>query len=178
MPAGCHKEKICKLAGDFVVRSRVIQILHEAELSSNLYILLAKEFVLKSWAADIVLSLGSASGDSLIVKLVCSLAKSHRSNIWVLAAKLKAFYKKHNLLSYNKSTVLSVANLLDLWTVGITYSFGIRLDIYMCFGLCLCLTSLGFSFLSSIFLTDLVCALYCFDWTKCLVMCKKDMSHI
>ncbi|KAG9301545.1 hypothetical protein G9A89_008397 [Geosiphon pyriformis] len=125
-----------ELAGDSAVGSKIVQSLHKTELSGNLYILLAKRFVLKSWIVDAILCLGSDFGGSLIVKLVHSLAESHRFNILLPVTKLKTFYKKHNLLPYNKSTVLLVASLSDVWTVEVSYSFNIRLGIYMCFGLC------------------------------------------
>ncbi|KAG9289447.1 hypothetical protein G9A89_008008 [Geosiphon pyriformis] len=104
----------CKMAGNSTLSSEIMRSLSEAKSSGGLYMLLAKRFVLKSWVSDTVLCLGLISGSSLIVKLVHNIAKSHRLNIWLPAAKLRAFYKKCNLLPQDGSAVLSVGGLLSL----------------------------------------------------------------
>ncbi|KAG9289003.1 hypothetical protein G9A89_015552 [Geosiphon pyriformis] len=104
----------CKMAGDSALGSRVMQFLSKAKSSGSLYMLLAKEFVLKSWVSDAVLCLDLTSGGSLIVKLVYNIAKSYRLNIWLPAAKLRAFYEKHNFLPWNESAVLLVDSLSSL----------------------------------------------------------------
>ncbi|KAG9296319.1 hypothetical protein G9A89_014911 [Geosiphon pyriformis] len=111
-------------------------------------------FVLKSWLSDAVLCLGLTSDSSLIVKLVCNIAESHRSNIWLPVTKLRAFYEKCNLLPWDGSVVPSVDSLSSLWAAGTICEFGFRLGVYLCFGLYSCLASLGFGFLDSIPLTD------------------------
>ncbi|KAG9300023.1 hypothetical protein G9A89_009751 [Geosiphon pyriformis] len=138
-----------KMAGDFTLGSGVMQSLSKAKSSDGLYMLLAKGFVLKSWVSDVILCLGLTFGDSLIVRLVRNIAKSHKSNIWLFAAKLRAFYKKCNLLLQDRSAVLSVGGLLSLW---------FQVGCSLCFDLYPCLASLGFGFLGSISLTDPVCA--------------------
>ncbi|KAG9297990.1 hypothetical protein G9A89_018818 [Geosiphon pyriformis] len=146
----CIRCKMCKMAGDSVVRSRVVQFLSKIESSGSLYMLLTKGFVLKSWMFNVILCLGSASGGSLIVKLIYSLAKNHNL--------IFVFYEKHNLLLCDESVVPLVNGLLSLWITDVICSFGIRLDIHLCFGLCSCLASLGFNFLNGILLMDSVCA--------------------
>ncbi|KAG9293653.1 hypothetical protein G9A89_018990 [Geosiphon pyriformis] len=141
--ASCCEEKAGEMAGESIVESRIEHFLHEAKLFSELYMLLAKRFVLKSWTADAIQCLGSDSGGHIIVKLLS-------------AAKLKAFYEKHNLLPQDRSVVLSVAGLLDVWAVDVVHSFGIRLGIYVSFGLCLYLAGLEFGSLYNILLTDSV----------------------
>ncbi|KAG9286816.1 hypothetical protein G9A89_012366 [Geosiphon pyriformis] len=145
LPASRCEEKICKMAGVSAVDGNVMQFLCETGSSDDFYMLLAKGFVLKSWVSDAALCLGLASGSSLIVKLVHNLAESYRSDIWMPAAKLKAFYKKHNFLPHDRLAVLSIVGLPEL------------LGIHMCFSLCLCLTRLDFSFLNSISLIVPAC---------------------
>ncbi|KAG9298068.1 hypothetical protein G9A89_018151 [Geosiphon pyriformis] len=91
-----------------------------AEASSNLYILLVKRFVLRSWMTDTVHYFSSVTSGNLIVKLVCSIAKSHKSSIWLSVVKLKVFYKKHNLLLCNKSIVPLVTGLSNFWAVELS----------------------------------------------------------
>ncbi|KAG9290240.1 hypothetical protein G9A89_022216 [Geosiphon pyriformis] len=146
--------KWCKMAGEFAERSKIMQFLSETEFSNGLYILLAKGFVLKSWVSNAILCLGLVSGSGLIVKLVCNLAESHRSDIWLPAAKLRAFYEKHNLLPCDGFAVPLINSLSNLWDTSVIYGFGFRLGVYLCFGLCSCFTKLGFGFLNSIPLTD------------------------
>ncbi|KAG9294051.1 hypothetical protein G9A89_004919, partial [Geosiphon pyriformis] len=150
------REKWCEIAGDFTTGDRVIYFLHEAKSSFSLYILLTKEFVLKSWMANAIWCLGSASGGCVVIDLVYSLAECYRSDIWLPAAKLRTFYEKHNLLPCNRFVVLTVTGLLDLWAADVVYSLGIRLGIHMSFGLCPRIAGLGFGFLCNIFLINLV----------------------
>ncbi|KAG9307724.1 hypothetical protein G9A89_023289 [Geosiphon pyriformis] len=148
----------CKMAGKSAERSRIMQFLSEVESSNDLYILLAKEFVLKNWVSNAVLCLGLAFDSDLIVKLVHNLAKSHRSDIWLSAAKLRVFYEKHNLLPCDGSAVLLINGLSGLWDTSVIRSFGFRLGVHLYFSLCPCFTKLGFGFLNSILLTDPACA--------------------
>ncbi|KAG9299911.1 hypothetical protein G9A89_009639 [Geosiphon pyriformis] len=93
------RERWCKVAGNSAIRDRVVHSLREAKLSYSLYILLAK-----------------------------GLAECHRSDIWLPAAKLRAFYEKHNLLPCDGSVVSSITSLSNFWTVDVVHGLGIRLD--------------------------------------------------
>ncbi|KAG9292777.1 hypothetical protein G9A89_006338 [Geosiphon pyriformis] len=99
----------CEVASKSVIRSKVTHSLCKAELSNSLYMLLAKRFVLKSWMANAIQCLGSASDGRIIVNLVHGLVENYRLDIWLPAAKLKAFYKKHNLLPHDGSVMSLVA---------------------------------------------------------------------
>ncbi|KAG9303371.1 hypothetical protein G9A89_013697 [Geosiphon pyriformis] len=172
-PAGCHKKEIhddnakktilfsirkkwCKVAGKSAIRGKVIYSLCEAKLSNDLYMLLAKRFVLKSWLADAIQCLGSASGSCMIVDLVRSFTECYRSDIWLSAAKLSIFYEKHGLLPCDESVVPSVASLSDFWTVDVICSLSIRLGIHVSFDLCPHIAGLGLGFLCNILLIDSV----------------------
>ncbi|KAG9289008.1 hypothetical protein G9A89_015557 [Geosiphon pyriformis] len=154
-PVNYREEKI--MAGVSAVGGKIIQSLCKVGSSDDFYMLLAKGFVLKSWVSDAALCLGLASGGSLIVKLVCNLTESHRSDIWMPAAKLRAFYEKHNLLLCNGLTMPSIVDLPGLWNAGVIRDFGFRLSIHMCFSLCPCLARLDFGFLNSILLMVPAC---------------------
>ncbi|KAG9292151.1 hypothetical protein G9A89_005295 [Geosiphon pyriformis] len=130
------------------VNGVVAHSLDNAVSSGNLYILLAKEFVLKDWVADAVRHFGSEAGGNLIIRLVCSIAESHRSSIWLPAAKLRSFYEKNNILPRDGSVIPLVAGLSFFRPVEVIHSFNVRLGIHMCFGLYPCLASLSFGFLS------------------------------
>ncbi|KAG9285882.1 hypothetical protein G9A89_013307 [Geosiphon pyriformis] len=112
----------------------VMQSLCKAKSSDDLYMLLAKRFVLKSWVSDTVLCLDPAFGSSLIVKL------------------------KHNFLPHDGSAMPSIVGLPELWNADVICNFGFRLSIYMCFGLFPCFARLNFGFLNSILLTVPACA--------------------
>ncbi|KAG9289344.1 hypothetical protein G9A89_007905 [Geosiphon pyriformis] len=75
--------------------------------------------------ADAIQCFGSASSGHMIVDLVCGFIENHRLDIWLSAAKLRAFYEKHNLLSRDGSAVLSVADLSDFWVGDIIHSLSI-----------------------------------------------------
>ncbi|KAG9286753.1 hypothetical protein G9A89_012303 [Geosiphon pyriformis] len=122
--------------------------LYKAGSFIDLYTVLAKGFVLKSWVADTVDYLGADFGESvLVVNFVCHFAKSHRSAIWLPMAKLKSYYEKHNLLSCNSSSVSSISGLSSVWSTKTIQNFGFRLGIHVCFELHLCLTKSDFGFL-------------------------------
>ncbi|KAG9293874.1 hypothetical protein G9A89_019212 [Geosiphon pyriformis] len=74
---------------------------------------------------DAILYLGSASSGHLIVELIHSFVENHRSDIWLSAAKLRAFYEKHNLLPCDGSVVPLVAGLLKFWAVDVIHSLSI-----------------------------------------------------
>ncbi|KAG9285331.1 hypothetical protein G9A89_010806 [Geosiphon pyriformis] len=146
------RERWYKVAGDSAIGDRVVYSLYKAELFYSLYMLLAKGFVLKSWTADAIRCLGLASGGHVIINLVYSLVECHRLDIWLPAAKLRAFYEKHNLLLCNRFIVPLVI------AVDVICGLGIRLGIYMSFGLCPHIAGLGFGFLCNISLIDPVSA--------------------
>ncbi|KAG9304494.1 hypothetical protein G9A89_020058 [Geosiphon pyriformis] len=129
----------------------VAKLLNEAASSIDLFTVLAKSFVLKSW---IVNTLGCLNADSdggvLVVNFVCHFAESHRSAVWLLVAKLRAYYKKYNLLLHNRLSILLMSGLFSLWSIETIWNFGFRLSIHVCFGLHLCLTRSDFGFLCNV----------------------------
>ncbi|KAG9287888.1 hypothetical protein G9A89_017483 [Geosiphon pyriformis] len=136
------------LVGAHVICSVVVCLLHKAMDSNSLYMSLFKGFMFKDWVAKTkwFLEIESNSG-SLVVDLVHHFAKNHRSSIWLLRAKLRAYYKKHGLLLHNGSIVLLVTGLFSVWFCSMVYNFGIKLDIHTCFGLYPHLNSVQFGFL-------------------------------
>ncbi|KAG9290241.1 hypothetical protein G9A89_022217 [Geosiphon pyriformis] len=102
----------------------IAKLLHKTESSINLFIVLAKGFVLKNWVADMISCLGAGFGeDTLVVDFVCCFAK-------------------------NGSFFSSVSGLFFLWSVGSIQDFSFRLGVHMCFRLHPCLIKFDFSFLS------------------------------
>ncbi|KAG9305867.1 hypothetical protein G9A89_016519 [Geosiphon pyriformis] len=116
--------------------------LNEAASSINLYTVLAKSFVLKSWMVNTVGQLGADSdGGTLVVNFICHFAENHR---------FAAYYEKHNFLLRDRLPIPLVSGLSSLWSTKIIRNFGFKLDIHVCFGLHPCLTSLDFGFLCGI----------------------------
>ncbi|KAG9291763.1 hypothetical protein G9A89_012048 [Geosiphon pyriformis] len=139
-PAGRHKEKIDS--------DHLFLCKHDNTARLNILSVIGVEWCKMTGVpaiSDAVLCLSSASGDSLIVKLMS-------------AVKLRAFYEKHNFLPYDRLAMLLIKDLSELWNAGIIHDFGFRLDIYMCFSLHSCLTRLDFGFLNSISLTVPACS--------------------
>ncbi|KAG9302048.1 hypothetical protein G9A89_021092 [Geosiphon pyriformis] len=113
----------------------VTDLLNEAVSSIDLFTVLVKSFVLKSWVVDTLGYLGANSdGGVLVVNFVHYFANSHRSAVWLPAAKLRAFTK----------------NIIFCHSAGTVWDFGFRLSIHMCFGLHLCLTKSDFGFLCKV----------------------------
>ncbi|KAG9290204.1 hypothetical protein G9A89_022180 [Geosiphon pyriformis] len=92
--------------------------------------------------------LGANSDKSeLVMDFVHHFAESHKTAVWLLAAKLRAYYKKYNLLPHDSFSIPSVSGLSFLWSTETIWNFGFRLGIHVCFGLYSCLASLDFGFL-------------------------------
>ncbi|KAG9289758.1 hypothetical protein G9A89_014493 [Geosiphon pyriformis] len=125
----------CKMVGCSVMGDSVVKSLCKTGSTGGLYIMLAKEFVLKSWVADITQHFGFKSGGDLVIRF---------------------FYEKHNLLPCDGSAVSLVAGLLSIRSVGVIHGFGIKLGIHVCFGLHSCLSNLDFGFLSHVPVVDSV----------------------
>ncbi|KAG9296577.1 hypothetical protein G9A89_015169 [Geosiphon pyriformis] len=82
-----------------VVGNKHADFFADTATKSNLYMTLAKGFMLKEWMADTVHLLGPGSdGGLLVINLVCEFAEGHQSSIWILTAKLRMYYEKHGLL--------------------------------------------------------------------------------
>ncbi|KAG9304762.1 hypothetical protein G9A89_003936 [Geosiphon pyriformis] len=114
-------------------KNAITSSLSETTFFIDLFTALAKSFVLKSWVVNMVDHLGADFGEGVL---------SYRSAIWLPAAKLRFFYKKHNLLPCDSSFFPS--------SVEMICNFSFRLSIYVCFGLYLHLTKLDFGFLHNI----------------------------
>ncbi|KAG9290548.1 hypothetical protein G9A89_020918 [Geosiphon pyriformis] len=135
--------------GIFANENAIANLLLEAGFFIDLFTVLIKGFVLKDWVADTVSCLGAGFGGGiLVVNFIHHFAKSHKSAIWILVAKLRSYYKKHNLLLQDGFSFSLVSGLSSLWSAESIRDFGFRLGIHMCFGLHLCLTKLDFGFLS------------------------------
>ncbi|KAG9291839.1 hypothetical protein G9A89_012124 [Geosiphon pyriformis] len=93
-----------------------------------------------------VLSSGS-DGELLIVSMVHNFAAGHRSAIWVLNTRLRVYYKKHGFLLRDGSLTPAISGLASRWSHREICNFGVKLGIYMCFGLHLGLANLYFGFL-------------------------------
>ncbi|KAG9294954.1 hypothetical protein G9A89_017748 [Geosiphon pyriformis] len=105
-----------------------------AAVFTELYMALAKGFVLKSWVDNVCHWLGADFDDGAFV--------NHCSSIWLSAAKLRAYYEKHNLLPCNGSLILSSSDVIC--------SFSVKLGIHISFELYPCLSSLDFGFLNGV----------------------------
>ncbi|KAG9297025.1 hypothetical protein G9A89_008611 [Geosiphon pyriformis] len=93
-------------------------------VSVELYTALAKGFVLKSWINDMCCWLGADfDGGALVVRFVQHFIENHHSSIWLPAAKLRVYYKKHNLLSRDGFSIPSVSDLSSLWSSDVIRSF-------------------------------------------------------
>ncbi|KAG9305670.1 hypothetical protein G9A89_022592 [Geosiphon pyriformis] len=142
---------VCIWCGLVEDSDHVFSYTHDANAGSsiNLFTALAKGFVLKGWVVDMVSHLGAGFGGStLVVNFIHHFAESHRSAIWIPAAKLRSYYEKHNLLSQDGSFFSSVSGLSSLWSAGSIRDFGFKLGVHMCFRLHPCLTKSDFGFLS------------------------------
>ncbi|KAG9294131.1 hypothetical protein G9A89_021490 [Geosiphon pyriformis] len=148
--------KWCGMVGCLVLENVIIKSLHETGSAGGLYIILAKEFVLKSWVADAARHFGFQSGGDVIIGLVHNIVGYYRSSIWLSAAKLRFFYEKYSLLPSNGSAVSLVVSLLSVKPAEIICSFSVRLDIHVCFGLHPYLSNLDFGFLSHVSVVDSV----------------------
>ncbi|KAG9304735.1 hypothetical protein G9A89_003909 [Geosiphon pyriformis] len=136
------------LLGVHTTCSVVVCSLCEAVDLDYLYMSLSKDFMFKDWVAETKWFLGIESNNgSLVVDLICHFAENHRSSIWLPRTKLKAHYKKHGLLPYNRSIVPLVIGLSLVWFCGMIHIFGIKLGIYTCFSFHPHLNSMQFGFL-------------------------------
>ncbi|KAG9304928.1 hypothetical protein G9A89_003096 [Geosiphon pyriformis] len=89
--------------------------LNETASSMDLYIVLAKGFVLKSWVVNMVGWLGADSDEgTLVVNFICCFTKNYRSAIWLPVAKLRVYYKKHNFLPCDELPISLVSGLAFL----------------------------------------------------------------
>ncbi|KAG9304168.1 hypothetical protein G9A89_019730 [Geosiphon pyriformis] len=135
----------CELVKD---SNHTFSYIYDAGAKNHLYMSLAKDFVLKDWIDDMVCLLGGGSNDkSLVISLVQSFAKSHRSTIWLPTAKLRVLYEKRGFLPHDGSIILVVFGLASLWSLNIIFNFGIKLGIHVCYGLHFHLSNAYFSFL-------------------------------
>ncbi|KAG9297496.1 hypothetical protein G9A89_020898 [Geosiphon pyriformis] len=148
--------KWCEMVGCLVIENIVIKSFCEAGSAGGLYMMLAKEFVLKSCVADAARHFGFQSDSDMVIGLVYNMVKYHRSSIWLSVAKLRSFYEKHGLLSCDGFAVPVVVSLSSVKPAEVICSFGIRLGIYVCFGLHPHLSNFDFSFLSHVPVVDLV----------------------
>ncbi|KAG9298925.1 hypothetical protein G9A89_015947 [Geosiphon pyriformis] len=136
------------LLGTSANGNTVTNLLNKAAASMDLFIVLAKDFVLKNWVVDMLDYLGAKSGKgALVVDFIYCFAKSHRSAVWLPVVKLRTYYKKFNLLLHDGFSISLVSSLSFLWFAEMIWNFGFRISIHVCFGLYLCLASSDFGFL-------------------------------
>ncbi|KAG9295163.1 hypothetical protein G9A89_006144 [Geosiphon pyriformis] len=110
--ASGQKKKNNVLLGTSVNRNAVTNSLNKAATFIDLFTALAKGFVLKSWVVNMLGHLGvDSNGNALVVDFVCHFAKSHRSAVWLPAAKLRAYYEKYNLLPCDAFLFFQCLNL-------------------------------------------------------------------
>ncbi|KAG9291582.1 hypothetical protein G9A89_022001 [Geosiphon pyriformis] len=100
------------LLGAFVNGNAIADLLNKAASSINLFTVLVKSFVLKSWVVNIVDHLDADSdGGVLVVNFICHFAESYRSAIWLSVAKLRVYYEKYNLLLHDELSISLVSGL-------------------------------------------------------------------
>ncbi|KAG9303064.1 hypothetical protein G9A89_000096 [Geosiphon pyriformis] len=115
---------ICDLLGTSADGNMITNLLNKTAFSIDLFTVLAKSFVLKSWVVDTLGHLGVDFGrGALVVNFIYCFAESYRSAIWLSMAKLRSYYKKYNLLSCDGSSIFSVSDLSLLWSVGMIQNF-------------------------------------------------------
>ncbi|KAG9290291.1 hypothetical protein G9A89_022267 [Geosiphon pyriformis] len=145
------------LLGVHATCNMVVCLLCEAVGSNYLYMSLSKGFMLKDWMAEAKHFLGIDSNNgSLVANLVCHFAESYKSSIWLPRAKLRAHYEKYGLLPHDRSIVSSVTGLSLVWSCGMIHSFGIKLDIHVCFSFHPQLHSMQFGFLHNFFMSGVL----------------------
>ncbi|KAG9297736.1 hypothetical protein G9A89_011251 [Geosiphon pyriformis] len=105
-------------------------------------------FVIEDWVNKTMSVLSSGfNGDLLIINMVHDFVKGHRSAIWVLNTRLKAYYEKHGLLPRDGSSTPAISGLASQWSHRKICNFGVKLGIHMCFGLYSGLVNMHFGFL-------------------------------